>query len=144
MTWEQAALLQEQKVGMPNYQWLEAERHRKSTGPETRPEHKIEGTSNSHHDFVFGPHANRKDAPRVVQICEAGVAHPAQQLRAGRRIAANLAAALDDLSVPARNGHVWRHRAVFRVVLNVEVLELGPAAWRRISVDGQQFYFRAT
>jgi hypothetical protein len=64
----------------------------------------------------------------VRHVGEPGVAHPPLELRAGARLALRLARRLEQLVDPDQRVLVLGEGAVFGVVLQVEVLELGPAA----------------
>ena len=84
---------------------------------------------------VLGPRADGKPEPLVRDFGEARVRDPLLELGARGGLAARLAGCVEERVDPGERAGAFE-RAVFRVVLQVEVLELGPAAGDEISGFG--------
>ncbi len=91
------------------------------------------GSLFSYHLLVLWPHAQRQQELLVPHIREAGRLHPAAELRARRRLAPGLGARLNHEVGDAHKGVVGRKGLVVGPRADLPVLELGPAAGRRVS-----------
>jgi len=81
------------------------------------------------------PRANRPADSAVLDVDEACIAEVTLELWARAGVSAGLARCVEECRDPLVSVRLGLERAVFGVVLKIEVLELGPASRGEITVD---------